>query len=97
MPKPARSTTFGVKPREIKGGLDPDAHVLVKKMVQEPRLTAIIPGVNTPEQLAENVEGSYQRDKPLTPKDRDALRRCTRNFYAHLTPEYQWLRNWETV
>jgi predicted aldo/keto reductase-like oxidoreductase len=90
-------TTFGIKPREIHGAIDKRAHVLVKEMLAEPRITAVIPGVNTPEQLEENVKGSYERDKPATPKDKKALRECTRNFYAHLTPEYQWLRQWETV
>jgi hypothetical protein len=90
-------TTFGLKPQQIKGRVDTRAHVLVKEMLQEPRLTAIIPGVNIPEQLDENVQGSYERDKPHTDDDKEALRQCTENYYAHLTPEYQWLRNWEVV
>ena len=60
-------------------------------------LSSAIPGVNTPQQLLENVQGSYQRDKPRTPDDEKALRECTRDFYANLTPEYQWLRHWEVV
>lgn len=90
-------TTFGVKPREIQGKVDTNAHVLVKKMLQEPRITAVIPGVNTVEQLEENVMGSYERDKPLTSMDMAAIERCTVNYRRHLTPEYHWLRNWETV
>lgn len=90
-------TTFGIKPRQIKDKLDRRAHLLVKKMLQEPRISAIIPGVNTTAQLEENVKGSYERDIALTAEDRLALRQCTRNFYANLTPEYQWLRQWETV
>jgi len=90
-------TTFGIKPREIKGKVDKNAHVLVKKMLAEPRISAVIPGVNTTAQLEENVKGSYERDKPLTSKDKDAIRTCTENFHANLTPEYQWLRNWERV
>jgi aryl-alcohol dehydrogenase-like predicted oxidoreductase len=89
--------TFGIKPREIQGRIDDRAHLLVKRMLQEPRLSAVIPGVNVPEQLAENVKGSYLRHQPNTPDDEAALRRATRNFYAHLTPEYQWLRMWEVV
>ena len=84
-------------PREIHGLVDEHAHVLVKEMLQEPHLSAIIPGVNVPEQLNENVKGSYERDEPITPKDKEALRRCAENYYANLTPEYQWLRNWEIV
>ena|GEM_PF-472571 len=90
-------TTFGIKPQEIHGKVDKHAHVLIQKMLQEPRLSAIIPGVNTTDQLEENVIGSYERDKPLTFRDREAIRQCSENYYANLTHEYQWLRNWETV
>lgn len=90
-------TTFGLKPQQIKGRVDKRAHVLVKEMLQEPRLSAVIPGVNICEQLEENVKGSYELRKPRTAQDRRALQQCTENFYAHLTPEYQWLRKWETV
>jgi len=90
--------TFGARPqKDVEGRVDERAHVLVKEMLQEPRLSAVIPGVNTPEQLEENVKGSYERDKPKTPQDEQVLRDCTRNFYANLTPEYQWLRKWEVV
>jgi len=90
-------TTFGLKPRQIRGTVDQRAHVLVKEMLAEARLSAVIPGVNIPEQLEENVKGSYQRDKPATAKDKQAIGECTRNYYAHLTPEYRWLRHWERV
>ena len=90
-------TTFGLKPQQIKGKIDARAHVLVKEMLQEKRLSAVIPGVNVPEQLEENVKGSYERDQPKTPEDEQALRECTENFYANLTPHYQWLRQWEVV
>ena len=88
---------FGVRPNELKGAFDPNAHVLVKRMLQEPRLSAIIPGVNTIPQLEENVRGSYERDKPLSRRERDILRQAADRYYAHLAPEYQWLRAWETV
>jgi len=90
-------TTFGIKPREIKGKVDTNAHVLVKKMLTEPRITAVIPGVNTTAQLEENVKGSYERGKPLTSKDQEAIVTCTASYHANLTEEYQWLRNWEIV
>jgi len=90
--------TFGERPQnDVQGRVDERAHVLVKEMLQEPRISAVIPGVNIPEQLEENVKGSYERDKPKTPADEQVLRDCTRNFYANLTPEYQWLRKWEVV
>jgi len=90
-------TTFGLKPQQIQGKIDKRAHVLVKEMLQEKRLSAVIPGVNIAEQLDENLKGSYERDKPKTPDDEQALRECTENYHANLTPEYQWLRKWEVV
>ncbi|GAF79762.1 unnamed protein product, partial [marine sediment metagenome] len=90
-------TTFGIKPSQIHGKVDQRAHVLIREVLQEPRISAVIPGVNTPEQLDENVKGSYERDRPLDAKEKQALRECTENFHAHLTPDYEWLRHWETV
>lgn len=90
-------TTFGLKPQQIKGRIDTRAHVLVKEMLQEPRLSAVIPGVNIPEQLEENIKGSYEKNKPMTPEDKKALQECTRNYYANLTPEYRWLHKWHFV
>jgi aryl-alcohol dehydrogenase-like predicted oxidoreductase len=93
----AAGTTFGIRPREIHGKVDQRAPVLLRKMLQEPRISAVIPGVSTPNQLEMNVKGSYERDKPLDAKDTEALNQCTGNFFANLTPEYRWLRQWETV
>jgi aryl-alcohol dehydrogenase-like predicted oxidoreductase len=90
-------TTFGLKPQQIKGRVDKRAGALVKEMLQEKRISAVIPGVNIPEQLLENVRGSYERDVPATPEDKKALLECTRNYYANLTPDYQWLHQWEIV
>ncbi len=90
-------TTFGLKPRQIKGRVDKRARVLIKEMLQEPRISAVIPGVNIPEQLEENVRGSYEKDQPKTPEDEQAIKECTRNYYANLTPDYRWLHKWERV
>ena len=90
-------TTFGIRPREISGRVDPRAHVLVKKMLQEQRLSAIIPGVNIPEQLEENIKGSYEREEPITPEQQAAIDECSEAYYATITPEYRWLHGWHTV
>jgi predicted aldo/keto reductase-like oxidoreductase len=90
-------TTFGLKPQQIKGRVDRRAAVLVKQMLQEKRISAIIPGVNTPEQLVVNVEGAYEKDRPTTPEDDQAFRECRQNYYANLTPDYRWLHRWERV
>ncbi|MHC4124002.1 MAG: aldo/keto reductase [Planctomycetota bacterium] len=90
-------TTFNIRPSEISGQVDKRAANLLKEMLAEPRISAVIPGVNIPEQLDENVRGSYERNRPVTSADREAIRQCTENYYANLTPEYQWLRHWERV
>jgi predicted aldo/keto reductase-like oxidoreductase len=90
-------TTFGIKPTQISGRIDDRARVLIKEMLKEPRISAVVPGVNIPEQLEVNVRGSYERDRPTTPKEKATLAQCARNFHANLTPEYEWLRKWVTV
>jgi aryl-alcohol dehydrogenase-like predicted oxidoreductase len=90
--------TFGIKKQnEVQGKIDKRAHVLVKEMLREKRITAIIPGVNVPAQLEENVKGSYERGAPPTEGDKQAFNECIRTFHASLTPEYAWLRHWEVV
>jgi aryl-alcohol dehydrogenase-like predicted oxidoreductase len=93
-------TTFGLKPQQLKWGpdkVDPRAHVMVKQMLQEQRISAIIPGVQVAEQINENVRGAYERDKPFTPEEKQALAHFREQFHAHLTPAYHWLRDWEYV
>jgi aryl-alcohol dehydrogenase-like predicted oxidoreductase len=90
-------TTFGIRPQQITGKVDPRAPVLLREILQEPRISAVIPGVNIPEQLERNVKGSYERDHPRTAADEEILEQCRQNYLAHLTPGYQWLRAWETV
>lgn len=92
-------TVFGLKPQQIdkKAKVDENARVLIKEMLQEKRLSAVIPGVNTAEQLESNVRGSYERDVPKTAQDDALIEEYRRQFYANLTPHYQWLRQWETV
>jgi hypothetical protein len=66
-------------------------------MLREKRVAAVIPGVNFPEQLVENVKGSYERHNAKTAQEESALLSCRANFHANLTPEYQWLHHWEEV
>lgn len=90
-------TTFGIRPQQITGKVDSRARVLLREMLQEPRISAVIPGVNIPEQLEQNVKGSYERGHARTAADQEILEQCRHNYLAHLTPGYQWLRAWEHV
>lgn len=90
-------STFGVKGTQDEAFTDKRGPIMIKAMLREPRLSAVIPGVGSQAHLDENVKGSYERDVPATDADKEALRRCRENFHAHLAPEYQWLRRWECV
>ena len=94
----AAGTTFGLKPKAIDGRVDGRAHVLLKEMLKEKRVTAVLPGVNIPEQLEENVKASYARDVPEKPEEvKTALHQCRVNYRSHLTADYAWLHQWERV
>jgi aryl-alcohol dehydrogenase-like predicted oxidoreductase len=90
-------TIFAQRPSQIQGRVDESARVLVREMLREPRISAVIPGVNVPEQLEENVRGSYERDVATTPEDLAILSEYADRFFANLTPEYRWLHEWRRV
>jgi hypothetical protein len=96
-PFAAGATFVGGKPIKLEGKIDPRAVSLLKAMLQEKRVSAIIPGVSIPDHLSENVKASYERDKPLTDQDKHAIRECTENFHASLPDHYLWLHRWKVV
>lgn len=96
-PFAAGATFVGGKPTKFEGTIDTRATSLLKAMLAEKRVSAIIPGVAQPDQLDNNVKASYERDKPLDEKDKQALRECTENFQASLPAHYQWLHRWKVV
>lgn len=93
----AAGATFGIKPRDISGQADQRAASLLKLMLADARVSAIIPGVNSADQIGINVRASHERDIPVTAADRQALRSCMQSIRDHLTPEYQWLHRWRYV
>ncbi|MBP7935920.1 MAG: aldo/keto reductase [Phycisphaerae bacterium] len=93
----AAGATFGGKPTQFNGKVDSRAPALLKAMLQEKRLSAVIPGVEVASQLDENVKASYERHRPLDAKDQQALRECADNLLANLSPRYQWLHDWTVV
>ncbi len=96
-PFAAGATFIGGKPTKLEREVDTRASSLLKAMLAEKRVSAVIPGVSLPEQLDENVKASYERDQPLTEQDKQALRTCIESFHAHLPGHYQWLHAWKTV
>jgi aryl-alcohol dehydrogenase-like predicted oxidoreductase len=96
-PFAAGATFVGGKPIKFEGNIDTRAASLLKAMLQEKRISALVPGVAAPDQLNANVKASYERDKPLDDADKQAMLECTENFHAALPQNYQWLHRWKVV
>jgi len=96
-PFAAGATFAGGTPTKFEGRVDTRAASLLKAMLRETRISAVIPGVGAIEQLDANVKASYERDTPLSETDRRALRECAENFHARLPSRYHWLHEWTTV
>jgi aryl-alcohol dehydrogenase-like predicted oxidoreductase len=96
-PFAAGATFVGGKPIKLEGKIDTRAISLLKAMLAEKRVSAVVPGVAVADQLNNNVQASYDRGKPLTEQDKNALRECTENFHASLPDHYQWLHRWKVV
>jgi hypothetical protein len=60
-------------------------------------VTAVIPGVSTVYEAENAVLASYTRPLPVTAADKVWLEAQTRQRWADLPIEYEWLRNWEYV
>ncbi len=96
-PFAAGATFVGGTPLKFESQVDNRAPSLLKRVLQEKRISATVPGVTHPDQLTANAAASYERDRPLDAKDQQALRECTDNYHAALPPHYQWLHSWEAV
>jgi aryl-alcohol dehydrogenase-like predicted oxidoreductase len=90
-------SAFIAPPNDPEGKPDSYAHILLKKILIEPRLSSIIAGVNTIQQLEEDVIGSYERHRPIPDKESRILEQYIREYQTNLPPAYQWLRQWEIV
>ncbi len=85
---------FGIRPREINGDADPNAAVVLKKILADRAISCVIPGAQTPEQLEVNVKASYDRRTALTPQEQQQLAHYEAMLHRHMVPEYAWLRDW---
>ncbi|MFP4056057.1 MAG: aldo/keto reductase [Candidatus Brocadiia bacterium] len=85
-----------------KKGVEPDLNRAavqgLKKILQAfPRLTATIPGMTTVDEVENNVEASYDREKKLTEAERREVQRLAQLSLEHLPFDYAWIRNHTTV
>ncbi len=88
---------FGIKPSDVSGEVDPNAAAVLKKVLTDPHVSCVIPGVQRPEQLEVNVRASYERRAGISPQERQWLAHYEAMFHRHMVPEYEWLRGWVHV
>lgn len=75
------------------------ARLAIRYVLENPALTAPIPGLITTQQV-ENVAQAIverRREGRLSRQQRSELEMATRGMWARLRPGYEWLRDWENV
>ncbi|MEN6604345.1 MAG: hypothetical protein ABFD86_18195, partial [Bryobacteraceae bacterium] len=75
---------------------DKRARLAIRYILSNPRITAPIPGLISAYQV-DNVVRAVQERRRLDLKERAELDQAGREMWAKLTPDYQWLRDWEYV
>jgi len=78
---------------------DKRARLAIRYVLENPAITAPIPGLITVQQV-ENVARAIaerKREGRLTRQQRSELESATRGMWARLSPGYQWLRDWQNV
>jgi aryl-alcohol dehydrogenase-like predicted oxidoreductase len=101
---------FGIKPFAsnslFKGNSAPNdpyaeednerARLAVRYILDNPSITAPIPGMVSRQQV-ENMVRAVKERRQLDSKETATLERATTEAWAKLPEEYQWLKNWEYV
>jgi aryl-alcohol dehydrogenase-like predicted oxidoreductase len=104
---------FGIKPyasgslfkgRGAPAGPDAEeddkiGRLAIRKLLENPALTAPIPGLITTHQVDNVALAVKERKegKALTQAERDLLHERMQHAWANLPPGYEWLRDWEYV
>ena len=104
--------TLGIKPFSsnalFKGDGSPEgpnvpednklARLTVRYILNNPSLTAPIPGLISPAQVDNMAEAIKEwRKEDLSQNEQETLHNATQQMWANLPPSYQWLKNWEYV
>ncbi len=72
------------------------ARLAIRCILCNPSITAPMPGLITQQQV-DNVALAVKERRELDVKERADLERAMDRAWASLTPDYQWLKNWEHV
>jgi len=105
-----RAGILGIKPFAsnslFRGDSSPDgpdaeeddrrARLAIRYILSNPAITAPIPGLVSPHQVA-NVAAAVRERRALKPKERAELKAAGKEMWARLPGEYQWLKEWKYV
>ncbi len=74
------------------------ARITLRYILNNPQLTAPIPGLASPRQVDNVVQAvKERRQQDLTQNERDRLGQAVASMWGSLSPEYHWLKAWEYV
>jgi len=85
-------------PVTTKGNADDHrrAGLAIRKILTTQELTATVPGLSTIEEIENVVKASWNKT-PLTTEELAEIEADGDFMYAHLPPDYQWLKNFDWV
>jgi len=72
------------------------ARLAIRYILLNPAMTAPIPGLISPRQV-ENMAAAIKENRELGKEELAEIERLGDEMWARLTPDYQWLREWEYV
>lgn len=98
--------TLGIKPfgsnSLFHGAADAEeksrrARMTLRYILGNPAITAPIPGLAVPEEVDNAALAIKEMKKQLSYSEIKELMDATENMYANLTPQYEWLKDWQYV
>ncbi len=73
------------------------ARMTLRYILGNPAITAPIPGLAIPEEVDNAALAVKEMKKQLSYSETKELMDATENMYANLTPQYEWLKDWQYV
>ncbi len=73
------------------------ARLTIQCILANQSITAVVPGLSTVYEVENAARASYTRMLGQTAAETEWLMRITEQRWANLSPEYEWLRDWEVV
>lgn len=70
------------------------ARAALKFILENPNVSTVLPGVNSVEEVEDNVHASGQK---LGDASRNALRQLAAAILHHISPQYRWLHRWQAT